>query len=145
MSNLRFMVREYVINPATMNIDLRTQQPSGHSTALNMPAGPAAAPRTVPADVTIFFIPRFPECEIANALFLVLIASNPAGGSEFFEILMRKVAVIGESIDAKIDRTIFRLVRVVAFEKFPDHLDHLGNIGWFGRSGIGVSGFDTQG
>jgi hypothetical protein len=139
------MVREYVINSATMNIDLRIQQPSGHSTALNMPAGPAAAPRTVPADVTIFFIPRFPECEIANALFLVLIASNSAGGSEFFQIQMRKVAVIGKPIDAKINETILSLVRLVAFEKFSDHLDHLGNIGRFGRSGIGVSGFDTQG
>src|SRR5258708_31063450 len=57
---------------------------------------------------------------------------------------MRKVAVIRKAIDAKIDRTIFRLVRVVAFEKFPNHLDHLRDIDRFGSSWIGGSRFDAQ-
>src|SRR5258708_16440756 len=57
---------------------------------------------------------------------------------------MRKVAVIRKAIDAKIDRTIFRLVRVVAFEKFPNHLDHLRDIDRFGSSWIGGSRLDAQ-
>src|SRR5258708_40280492 len=57
---------------------------------------------------------------------------------------MRKVAVIRKAIDAKIDRTIFRLVRVVAFEKFPNHLDHLRDIDRFGSTWIGGSRVEAQ-
>jgi hypothetical protein len=90
-------------------------------------------------------VPGFPECEITDALFLVLIAPNASGGSEFFQIQMSEMTIVGEPIDAKINRTILRLISTIAFKEFSDHLDHLADVDWLGRSGIRSRRFDAQG
>ena len=56
------VMRELQINPAAMNVKGRPQQLIAHGAAFDMPAGPPAPPRAVPARG--FGIRRFPQHEI---------------------------------------------------------------------------------
>src|SRR4051812_44619273 len=93
LCDLGFVVRENIIDTATMNIDLVAQQRRGHGAALDMPAGPAAPPRTSPADVSIFFIPRLPQREVADVFFVVLVIFHPPGGLQLLQVEMRELPV----------------------------------------------------
>src|SRR6266403_779140 len=65
-----FVVRENVVDSTAVNVDLIAQQSGGHGAALDMPAGPATAPRAFPADIPVFFVPPFPKCEISDVLLI---------------------------------------------------------------------------
>src|SRR5256886_12608205 len=90
------MMRENVVHAATVNVDLIAEQRGGHCAAFDVPARAAATPRTFPADVAIFFIPRFPKREIANVLFVVFVVLYAAGRLQLREIEMRELPVIGK-------------------------------------------------
>ena len=103
LRDLRFMMRENVVHPAAVNVDLIAEQRGGHCATFDVPARAAATPRTFPADVAIFFIPRFPKREIANVLFVVFVVLYAAGRLQLREIEMRELPVIGKFVDPKIN------------------------------------------
>src|ERR1700758_2941849 len=55
------------------------------------------------------------------------------------------MSVVGEPVDAKIDRPIFRLVSDLPFYQEIDDRDHFGDVFRVGGSGIDVSVFNPQG
>src|SRR5882724_7311938 len=79
LRDLCFVMRENIVHPAAMNIELIAEQLRRHRAALDMPARPAVAPRTTPFYRAVCFIPRFPEREIADVFLVVLVALHPAG------------------------------------------------------------------
>ena len=81
-----------------MNVELLTEECRRHRAALDVPARPAPPPRTLPTDLAIFFVPRFPEREIADVFLVVFVAFHPAGRTQFREIEMRQMTV-GREID----------------------------------------------
>jgi len=66
LGDLVLMMGEDEVQPAAMDIEGHAQQLLRHSRALDMPAGPALAPGTVPAGLA--FLGRFPQDEIAGTL-----------------------------------------------------------------------------
>ena len=96
LRDLGLVMREDVVDAAAMDIEFRAEEGGGHGAALDVPAGPAAAPGRIPADVAIGFVPRFPEREVADAFLFVFVVADAAGGAQFVEIEMRELAVVGE-------------------------------------------------
>src|ERR1700693_318319 len=102
LRDLGFVMRKNVIDAAAVNVDLIAEQRGGHCAAFDVPARAAATPRTFPADVAIFFIPRFPKREIANVLLVVFVVLYAAGRLQLGEIEMGELPVIRKFINAKI-------------------------------------------
>ena len=109
-----------------------------------MPAGTAATPRTFPADVAVFFVPRFPKCEIANVFLVILIVFHPAGRLQLSEIEMGEFSVIRKFVNAKINRFVFRLISEAARDEGGDHLNHLIDVTLVGGGGKLMCPFDPQ-
>ena len=109
-----------------------------------MPAGTAATPRTFPADVAVFFVPRFPKCEIANVFLVILIVFHPAGRLQLSEIEMGEFSVIRKFVNAKINRFVFRLISEAARDEDGDHLNHLIDVTLVGGGGKLICPFDPQ-
>ena len=109
-----------------------------------MPARPAAAPRTFPADIAILFIPRLPQREIADVFFVVLVVLYPPGRLQLGEIKMRELSIIGKFVDPKINRFVVRLISETARDECSDHLDHLVDVTLIGGSGKFVGALDSQ-
>src|SRR5437773_9362963 len=103
LRDLRFVMREDVVDPAAVDIDLVAQQRCGHSAALDVPAWTTHSPRGIPFYVAVFFVPRFPQCEIAYVFLVVFIVLYAAGRLQLREIEMRQPAIIRKFIDAKIN------------------------------------------
>src|ERR1043166_4784128 len=114
LRDLRFVVRKNVVHAAAMNVDLIAEQRGRHRAALDVPARPARAPWTFPANFAVLFIPRFPEREIADVLLVVLIVPDASGWLQLSEIEMGELAVIGKLVDPKINGFVVRLVSEAA-------------------------------
>src|ERR1700758_4429956 len=83
LSDLGFMMRKQVIDAAAMDIDLRTENASGHGAALDVPAWTAAAPGTIPTNRAIGSVPCFPKREGTQAFLFVFLALYPTGRAQF--------------------------------------------------------------
>src|SRR3990170_2003851 len=59
-----FVVRENKINPAGVNVKTLAKMFHRHGGTLDMPAGPALAPRREPKNIAVIFGPRFPEGKV---------------------------------------------------------------------------------
>src|SRR6266404_6516820 len=110
LRDLRFVVRKNVVHPAAMDVDLIAQNRSRHRAALDMPAWTARAPWRIPFYVAIVFVPRLPECEIADVFLVILVVFDPAGGLQFVEIEMRELSVVRKLIDPIINRFVVGLI-----------------------------------
>src|SRR5438876_1878485 len=102
------MVRKDQVEPAEMDLELRTEELLCHCGALDVPAGTPAAPGRVPGGVLTFFR-RLPEGEVAR----VLLEGARVVVLELLRPLARQAAVLGEASDAEVDVTAC-LVRVLA-------------------------------
>ena len=96
-------MRKDVIDTAAVDVDLIAQQRCGHRAALNVPTRTARSPGRIPFHVPVFFVPRFPEREIADVFFIVFVVLHAACLSQLREIEMGQLPVIRKFADAKID------------------------------------------
>ena len=99
-----------------------------------MPAGTAHAPGRLPGDL-ILFLARLPERKVERILFLLF--DRDAGARfEVVDVLLGKLAVLGELAGAVIDITV-HLVRVTLVDQILDELDdvrdRLGDFRMHGR------------
>src|SRR5207253_2603508 len=99
LRDLVLVVWEDEIESAAVDLESRTEDLLGHRRALDVPAGPAAAPGRIPPGVLRLRLVRLPEREIAavllarvRLLFLDLVGALP-----------RKAPVAGEARDPEID------------------------------------------
>src|SRR5262245_11515102 len=67
LRELVLVVREDEVEPAAVDLEARPEQLFGQRRALDVPAGPAAAPRRVPRGVLTLLV-RLPEGEVARVL-----------------------------------------------------------------------------
>src|SRR6266513_5831510 len=93
LRDLRFVMRENIIDAASMNIDLVAEQRRRHRAAFDVPAGPAWSPWRIPLHIAVFFIPRFPECEIPDVFLVVFVVLHASGRLQLREIEVRELAV----------------------------------------------------
>src|SRR5215510_11948309 len=78
LRDLGFVMREDVVDAAAVNINLVAQQCCGHRAALDVPAGTAWSPWRIPFHVAVFFVPRFPQREIADVFLVVFVVLHAA-------------------------------------------------------------------
>src|SRR5438445_123822 len=109
------MMRKHQILTAEMEIEAGSEQFHAHAAALNVPAGPAFAPRAGPEYLAIVGGPRFPERKIRHRFLFILITPHPLAHAHLFEIQLNQLAILTSAcaifFDAEIDRAIRRFVR----------------------------------
>ena len=109
-----------------------------------MPAGTARTPRRIPLHVAIFFIPGFPQREVADVFLIVFIVLHAAGRLQLTEIDVREFSVIRKFVDAIVNRFVLGLIRKPLRNQRADHLDHSVDVSLVSRSRIFVRAFDAQ-
>ena len=127
-----------------MDIDLIAEQRRCHRAAFDVPARPAAPPRTFPTYIAIFFVPGFPKREIADVFLVVLIMLNTPGRLQLGEVEMREFSVIGKFIDAKVNRPVICVIGEPFRDQRGDHVDHSVDVTLVGCGGIFVRALDAQ-
>src|SRR5260370_28788455 len=86
LGDLGFMMWKNVIDTTAMDIDLRSQNSGRHCAAFDMPTGSTLSPRAFPGDRAILLVPSFPEGEIADAFFFVIVVANSSRRSQLVEV-----------------------------------------------------------
>ena len=72
---------------------------AGHGAAFDMPARPPFAPRGFPGDVSVEFVPRFPEREVGHGILRILVIADADAGALVLAVDLRKLAVIRKLVD----------------------------------------------
>src|SRR5215471_952239 len=90
LRDLRLVMREDVVDPATVDIDLVAEQRRGHGAALDVPARTARSPGRIPFYVAVFFVPRFPQCEVTDVFLVIFVVLHATGRLQLREIEMRE-------------------------------------------------------
>src|ERR1700731_3142420 len=78
LRDLRFVMRENVVHATAVDIDLIAEQGSRHRAALDVPARTSRPPWRIPFHIAVFFVPCFPEREIADVFLVVLVMFDAA-------------------------------------------------------------------
>ena len=144
LGNLIFMMREYQILSARMDVNFITQIFFAHDGAFNVPAGTAVAPGGFPIGLSVFF--RLPEDEI-QGIFLLIFTGNQQRALASFQIVqvfMGKLAVFLKASHTEIHGSVSGRIGMAVFYQLPDHLQHsadfLGSLGMSGRR-LHIEGF----
>ena len=94
------MVREHQVEPAAVDVERFAQILHAHGRALDVPAGPALAPRAVPRRLA--GLGALPEGEVARVALAV--ADLDAGaGLQLLGIAVAELAVVGVLGDVEVD------------------------------------------
>ncbi len=116
-----FVVREHEVLAAAVNIDRLAQVLRGHGRALDMPPGPAPAPRRIPAGQ--FGGRRLPQDEVMCRL-LVRCDLDSRTRDHLTKISPRKGAIVGIVLDIEQYMPI-GLIRMAGINQLLDHRNHL--------------------
>src|ERR1043165_1837626 len=81
-----FVMREHQILAAEMQIEGRPEDFHAHGAALDVPAGPAFAPRAWPEHAAVLRYARLPQREIGHGFLRVIVALHALTHAHFFEI-----------------------------------------------------------
>src|SRR5205823_2545228 len=96
LRELVLVMRKHEVESASVDLEHRSEGFLSHHRALDMPAGPAAAPARIPRKVLARLV-RLPECEVTGVLFewirLLLL--------DLVRTLAGKAAVLGVAGDAE--------------------------------------------
>ena len=125
LGNFVVVMREHVVNAAGVHIEALTEVLHAHCRTLDMPAGPAAAPRGIPDHLAIFLCPCFPQGKVRGAFLLVLVLGNTRPRLESRGVDPCQATVVLELGNAEVDRAIIRAVCQPLVEQLADQLDHL--------------------
>ena len=107
LGDLVLVVGEDEVGAAAVDVEVEAEDLLGHRRALDVPAGPAAAPRRVPGRVLALLL-RLPEREVLRALLqrggVVALALL-----HLLERAVRQLPVVGEARDAEVDVALGRV------------------------------------
>jgi hypothetical protein len=104
-------------------------------------AGPA--PWRIPFHIAIFFVPRFPEREIADVLLVVFIVLHALSIGVVTDRSARAF-ISWKFVDAKINRFVVGLISQTLRNQRADHLDHSVDVPLVGGFRIFVGALDAQ-
>src|SRR5207237_6971492 len=79
LRDLGFVMRENIVHAAAVDVDLIAKQRGRHCAALDVPAGPPRSPWRIPFHIAIFFVPCFPQREVADVFLAVLVWLHSTG------------------------------------------------------------------
>src|SRR3990167_7201066 len=73
LRDLVFVVGEYEVYSASVNIKALSEIFESHRRTFNMPAGPPFSPRRMPKNIAVFRLPSFPQYKVRRLLFAVFV------------------------------------------------------------------------
>ena len=120
LRNLVFMVGEHQILTPAVDVETIAQISARHDGALDVPAGTARPPGTLPFGLA--GLRRLPEGEVERVA-LALARFDAVAGFEFLGVAARELAVVCEFLDVVVDVPL-NLVGDSLLDEFFDHLDH---------------------
>src|SRR5437868_3142002 len=100
LGDLVLVVRKDVVDAAGMDVEALAQVLHAHRRALDVPAGPARAERSLPR--LLFRLARLPEDEVARIVLAVVIDVDARPGLEALDVEMRKRAIAREGRDPEV-------------------------------------------
>ena len=108
LRNFIFMMRENQVLAARMQIETRSQLRHRHHRALNMPPGTPRPNCRLPRSLAR--LGRFPQREIARAVFFVFVDIHARAVFHAGKIFFRQLTVLRKPRDPKVIRPILRAV-----------------------------------
>ena len=120
-----FMVREFQIAAAAMNIEGLAQAAGRHHRALNVPARTPWTPRRLPA--WLARLDAFPQHEVQRIVF-GLVNFDASTDAQVFDLFARQLAVAHELGNAVVHVTIAGSVGVALVDQGLDHRVHAGDM-----------------
>src|ERR1700721_4202329 len=108
----------------------------GHSGAFDVPAGTTRTKGCIPLMLTGFG--RLPQSEVAGRILLVLIYFDARAVGDAVEILLRELAVFGETGDAEIPGAVVGAIGDVLRSEPLDERHHSGGMFGAARDDFGV-------
>src|SRR5438094_2350027 len=127
-------MRELQVLPATVNVEMRSQQFGAHRRALDMPARTPVAPRRLPEGLAL--LSALPQDEIER-IALGGIDLDPLPGTQIFERFPRELAVTWKLPDREVHVAAFRAIGDAPLLQSPDQLQHLVDVVRCARLDIG--------
>ena len=121
LRDLVLVVREDQVAAAAVHVEVHAEQLLRHRRALDVPAGPAIAPRRGPRAV-LALLARLPEREVLLALFQSALLALV----HLLERAVRELAVAGEARDAEV-HVAARAVGVAGVDQRLDQFDDRGD------------------
>lgn len=135
-----FVMWEDEVFAAEVEVEAGAEQFHAHGAALDVPAGPAFAPRAGPVDLAVVIDASFPEGEVGDGVFGVFVVADAFAWAHGFEVEVKEAAVLAShgavAIDAEVDGFVGGLVGEAAFLQALDEVDDVLDV--FGGAGHGV-------
>lgn len=133
LSYFILMMREYEINSSHMDIDLFTMSPEITGTTFYVPPWTSfestwtifGFKMSFPEIFSISGIVSFPESEITDAFFLILILFDSSSGLHAFHVEMSQITVFFETLDVEIYGPIITHISMFCIDEFLGHAYHL--------------------
>ena len=141
LGDLIFVVREKEVHAACVQVDGLAEERFAHGAALDVPAGSAAAPRTIPGVGAVVGFVSFPESEVADVFLFVGIGGCDFAGEGGADLELAffnagEPTVVFEGGDFEIHRAVGCAVSVTFAHEHVDHVDLLADV-------AGGGGFDV--
>src|SRR4030095_2782032 len=124
LGDLAFVMREDQVLAAPVQVERRAEIFHGHRRALDVPARPSRAPRTLPRGLAR--LRALPEGEIAR-IALALVDLDASAGEQLVEILPGDPTAGGQAADREVYVALDR-VGVAAGDQAADEVDHLAQV-----------------
>src|SRR6185369_1090474 len=134
------MMREDEIFAASVDVESVSEIFHRHGGALDVPAGAAGADLGVPECLAGFG--SLPEGEVASLFFAEAVGINARAVFNVGEILLGKLAVLGELGDAEVIGAVFSPVSYALLKKAIDEVCHLVHV--LGGSGNGFRALNAE-
>ncbi len=120
LRDLVFVVREDEVEAAGVDVYRLAQMLPDHRRAFDVPAGAAAPPRAVPADLRC--IARLPQHEVGG-IALVRRHLDPRAGDHRLAVAFRERPIVGIAGDGE-EHVPFRFIGMALGDQSLDHRDH---------------------
>src|SRR2546427_9037949 len=94
LRNLVLVMRKNQVFAPEMDVETRPQDFHAHGAALDVPTGPALAPRTWPENLAVLRQARFPKREVGERFLRVFITAHALARPQLVEIQLHQLAVL---------------------------------------------------
>src|ERR1035437_3401671 len=126
------VMRENEVFAAQVQVKAWPEELHAHGAALDVPAGPAFAPRAGPEHRAVLRHARLPEREVSNGFLLILITAHALAHPHLIKVELHQLPIARAStavfLDAEIDRTVWSLIGQPAHQQLLDERNDLRHV-----------------